>query len=191
MDFRGRNYRYGPFHFHERDLIRSLIVFGEPGDLNQGVDYGQIGKNHMVATTFHFSKKFPNYNTALTYFFKEFVDKKKLLSTDIDQEAKKAIIYHYAHCARNPFLFLSFFQMITAESDNNPDGLYYILRAPHQLDASASAYQLISYFEKTRYWRTWWRKQQVISSRRRSSLLQLDPMTYFGVSFAFSTVLWT
>lgn len=31
----------------------------------------------------------------------------------------------------------------------------------------------------------------MISSRRRSSLLQLDPMTYFGVSFAFSTVLWT
>src|SRR5688572_10724914 len=24
LDFRGRNYRYGPFHYHERDLVRSL-----------------------------------------------------------------------------------------------------------------------------------------------------------------------
>lgn len=89
------------------------------------------------------------------------------------------------------FMFLSFSQMLAACSNNNQLGWYYMQRLPHQLDASASAYQLISYFEKTRYWRTWWRKQQVISSRRRSSLLQLDPMTYFGVSFAFSTVLWT
>lgn len=28
LDFRGRIYRVGVLHFHERDLVRSLIVFG-------------------------------------------------------------------------------------------------------------------------------------------------------------------
>ena len=30
-DLRGLNYRFGPLHFHERDLVRSLIIFAEPG----------------------------------------------------------------------------------------------------------------------------------------------------------------
>ena len=29
LDFRERNYRYGPLHFHERDLVRSLILFAD------------------------------------------------------------------------------------------------------------------------------------------------------------------
>jgi DNA-directed RNA polymerase len=32
LDFRGRNYRYGPFHYHERDLVRSLILFADSDD---------------------------------------------------------------------------------------------------------------------------------------------------------------
>jgi hypothetical protein len=40
--------------------------------------------------------------------------------------------------------------MLAACSNNNQLGWYYMQRLPHQLDASASAYQLISYLEKTR-----------------------------------------
>jgi len=145
MDFRGRNYRYGPFHFHERDLVRSLIVFGDPGDIQEGVDYAKLAHNHMVATAFHFVKNSPNYSTAIKVFT-DIIKKEKLLSPNIDKDARDCILYNYALRARNPFQFLSFFQMITSADDKNQDSWYYIMRAPHQLDASASAYQLISYF---------------------------------------------
>lgn len=45
--------RYGPFHFHERDLVRSLIVFADPGDdtlNNQNMDV--IAKNTVIALSF-------------------------------------------------------------------------------------------------------------------------------------------
>jgi hypothetical protein len=69
MDFRGRNYRYGPFHLHERDLVRSLIVFGDPGEGGESEeDMKVITTNHIKAAAFHFTRKFWNYSTALTYF---------------------------------------------------------------------------------------------------------------------------
>ena len=145
MDFRGRNYRYGPFHFHERDLVRSLIVFGDPGDLKEDIDYSEIGKNHVIATAYHFIKNIANYSKAYE-FTKNLIEKYKLLSPDNDPKARDDILYGLAHSARNPFQFLSFFQMMTTAGDTSQDSWYYILRAPHQLDASASAYQLISYF---------------------------------------------
>nr|GEX52264.1 DNA-dependent RNA polymerase, mitochondrial [Tanacetum cinerariifolium] len=50
IDFRGRIYRSGILHFHERDLARSLIIFSDPkykkGD--------EIDKILVTASAFHF-----------------------------------------------------------------------------------------------------------------------------------------
>lgn len=71
MDFRGRNYRYGPFHFHERDLVRSLIVFGEPGDIHEGVDFDEIARNHKVATSTISSVSTSTVSFSTSYYSKE------------------------------------------------------------------------------------------------------------------------
>ncbi|KAK9041214.1 hypothetical protein V6N11_016326 [Hibiscus sabdariffa] len=72
LDFRGRIYRSGILHFHERDLARSLIVF--PPDVNNYVENASeeeklsFAKNRVsTAAAFHF-KKFHCYDDALCWF---------------------------------------------------------------------------------------------------------------------------
>lgn len=149
MDFRGRNYRYGPFHFHERDLVRSLIVFGDPGqEPNTDEDLLRMVKNHAIASAYHWMKGIPNYNTAFAVFSETF-EKNKLFSNETDKEEKYRIIYDNALKARHPFQFIAFMHMaVCMESKvetEKIEGWYWAMRAPHQLDASASAFQLSSY----------------------------------------------
>jgi DNA-directed RNA polymerase len=154
MDFRGRNYRYGPFHFHERDLVRSLIVFGDPGQIPEtDEDNSRIIKNHALATIFHWGKGYYNYNNAISCYT-NYVSSTNIFSIDnsneISMEEKYQIIYKNAYSARHPFQFIAFMHMaLSIESKDSTErglGWYWALRAPHQLDASASAFQLSSYF---------------------------------------------
>ncbi|GJX89886.1 DNA-dependent RNA polymerase [Tanacetum coccineum] len=123
IDFRGRIYRSGILHFHERDLARSLIIFSDPkykkGD--------EIDKILVTAAAFHF-KSFSSTIEAQEWYPSQ--DKPGQLSyVDIAKNAK------------DPFQFLS--SILLNLHTGDPSFRY---NSPITKDASASAFQIISYF---------------------------------------------
>ncbi len=123
LDFRGRIYRSGVLHFHERDLARSMIVFA---DIKSS---GNIDMNaYLAAAAFHY-KSFVSVDEALYFSNNNFLQ----LSHDDD-------LLMYAREAKRPFQL--FAHLIGVTSPN----LKVITRIPLTQDASASAYQIMSYF---------------------------------------------
>ncbi|XP_020251012.1 uncharacterized protein LOC109828426, partial [Asparagus officinalis] len=123
LDFRGRIYRSGILHFHERDLARSLILFA-------GTKFekplSNIYNNIIDATAFHY-KKFTTVNDA-KYWFLNNIDKIKRNPIDFAREAK------------HPFQFLA--NVIGLSNEKTE----VLMNTPITQDASASAYQIMSYF---------------------------------------------
>ncbi|KAF3452229.1 hypothetical protein FNV43_RR08327 [Rhamnella rubrinervis] len=134
LDFRGRIYRCGILHFHERDLARSMIVFADKTsndnvDMTSNYDDDQIISYNLTAyaaAAFHY-KSFNSINDALNWFLSE-----------------KWVIWEnpigFAREAKRPFQFLSNLIAISKNSF-----LSHKI-TPITQDASASAYQIMSYF---------------------------------------------
>lgn len=121
LDFRGRIYRCGVLHFHERDLARSLIVFADREPT------GEINSNALfAAAAFHY-KSFVSLGEAL-----EWVD------NNLSQIGENPIAY--AREAKRPFQFIA---NIIGIAQNK---LNVLANTPITQDASASAYQIMSYF---------------------------------------------
>ena len=124
LDFRGRIYRCGSLHFHERDLARSLIVFSD----SNSSDFQFMSQNDrdkfIAATAFHY-KSFVSV--------KESVDFLKQNKNDIKNDP-----FGYISKAKHPF---QFFSHLPSLFDLNIDA-----GIPITQDASASAYQIMSYF---------------------------------------------
>lgn len=119
MDFRGRIYRSGILHFHERDLARSLIVFAK----NHQEGNNQLEKD-IVATSAAFKyKKFPLYEKALQWY-KEHLS----LFPAFDES-----FLSFAKGASDPYQFIA--KVLCSEYK----GL------PITQDAASSAYQIMSY----------------------------------------------
>lgn len=112
LDFRGRIYRSGILHFHERDLARSLIVFADSNKSNKNL------KTSLAATAFHY-KSFDSVDEAIEWIDNIPLNEKNIILQALD--------------AKRPF---QFFANIIGLSDN----------IPITQDASASAYQIMSYF---------------------------------------------
>lgn len=138
LDFRGRIYRCGLLHFHERDLSKSLIQFVESSHYDESVA--------IAATCFQF-KSFKSDADALRWH-------KNLLSyllhekgvyagagsyNSKDSKSADQLIQISAK-AKHPFQFLSGFLPLLCK---NFDSLECM---PITQDASASAYQIVSYF---------------------------------------------
>ena len=121
LDFRGRIYRCGVLHFHERDLARSLIVFADC----KSTDF--INKYTLIAAAAFHYKSFVSVDEAL-----------KWISNNLSQISENPFVY--AREAKRPFQFLS--NMIGL-ADNK---LNVFTSTPITQDASASAYQIMSYF---------------------------------------------
>lgn len=96
VDFRGRIYRSGVLHFHERDLARSLILFA---DNNQYTDefYQNTTDKILEAAAFHFGK-FRNPAEAIKFINNYII---KIYS---DDSLNDALIN-----AKRPFQFLAAF----------------------------------------------------------------------------------
>lgn len=153
LDFRGRNYRRGVFHFHERDFMRSLFLFADP--YNDDDDISEEGlelkwnQNMWVSndeiscirasTAFH-QKKFSSYNEADVWFKQNVIHDSKMGSDSIRQFDDDRVLLELARRAKNPFQFLAGCQAIL-----NLDK-YTMKHIPITQDASASAYQMLSYF---------------------------------------------
>lgn len=122
MDFRGRIYRSGVLHFHGPDIAKSLLVFADtsPDGMNQSYQ-------DIVATAAAFKyKKFHLYEEALIWY-KE--------NHSLMYASDESLIY-FTKGASNPYQFLA----KALSYDTN------YMRVPISQDATASAYQIMSYF---------------------------------------------
>lgn len=125
MDFRGRIYRSGILHFHERDLAKSLIVFSNNHQEKEG---SNLSAKDIVATSAAFKyKKFYHYDEALQWH-------KEIQSLIY---ASDESLISFAKGASDPFQFI-------AKALCN-DGVQEYNRIPITQDATASAYQIMSY----------------------------------------------
>jgi DNA-directed RNA polymerase len=125
LDFRGRIYRAGICNFHERDLVKAMLVFA-PFSGGQDLTSEEMETLH-IATAFQF-KKFPNYEAA---------SNSNWYASELQREnLEKSSLYKLAGRARHPFQFLS--NMTLLSDYQYKDWLAWI---PIHMDASASAYQ--------------------------------------------------
>lgn len=135
LDFRGRIYRAGVLHFHERDIARSLIAFSEaltvhantPKDLSQldSKKKEEVYKVLTSAAAFHY-KKFTSYDDAHQWY----LDQRKIIKSDES-------LIQFAVDASDPYQFIS--KVLCIEGGTDP------IKMPITQDASASAYQIMSF----------------------------------------------
>nr|YP_009861459.1 ORF312 [Mirabilis himalaica]QKN19356.1 ORF312 [Mirabilis himalaica] len=129
LDFRGRIYRCGILHFHERDLARSLIVFaGDDEKTNTKVNSCAV----ISAFAFHY-KSFESYDNCIEWFMQELYD----LINNNDSNPDPERLYKLYRFAKRPFQYLSHFLRWNED--------YECHLTPITQDASASAYQIMSY----------------------------------------------
>ena len=126
LDFRGRIYRCGILHFHERDLARSLILFA-PSDINSKNDFNDDHRRKLYAATAFLYQSFDSETSAIEWFEHE-IDK-------IEENS-----FEFARKAKRPFQFLANLTGLLSNNDS------ILRRIPITQDASASAYQIMSYF---------------------------------------------
>ncbi|XP_031502610.1 probable DNA-directed RNA polymerase [Nymphaea colorata] len=123
MDFRGRIYRSGILHFHERDLARSLIVFA-----NNHQEGSNLSAKDTVAYSAAFKyKKFYLYDEALQWY----KEKQSLIYASDDS------LISFAKGASDPFQFIAKVLCDDRVQESNS--------IPITQDAVASAYQIMSY----------------------------------------------
>lgn len=127
LDFRGRIYRCGVLHFHERDLARSLITFADSISTDNSIN-GQ--RAVYEAAAFH---------------YKAFGDPREGVEWIINNiESFTADPFRFSREAKRPFQFFSsIYRCININTESVHDA---INTTPITQDASASAYQIMSYF---------------------------------------------
>ena len=122
IDFRGRIYRSGVLHFHDRDLARGMLLFS-------GCGKEDLTQNKLVyllkGASFHYKG------------FSSLQDFENWLESHYDEVLENRV--QFACSAKRPFQFIS---SIVAYTSPNGIAKY----SPITQDASASAYQLMSYF---------------------------------------------
>ena len=131
MDFRGRIYRSGVLHFHERDLARSLLLFAGKPQINNPLSTNTIMQDLACATAFKY-QKFLTLDEAYKWYKEN--QPKFFIS---DENLMKGAVQ-----ASEPFQFLAKF-LFNTKYLNNEGILNY--KIPVTQDASASAYQIMSY----------------------------------------------
>jgi len=124
LDFRGRIYRSGVLHFHERDLARSLILFADIKSM-------EIDINNMyeivAATAFHY-KSFDSDNDAYNW----------VRTRETSEHRPNPLLL--AQGAKRPCQFIANLLGIRSYPE------WDVANIPITQDASASAYQIMSYF---------------------------------------------
>lgn len=122
LDFRGRIYRSGFINYHERDLARSLIVFADT-EYNSELPLNVLTDNFNISTAFHY-KSFTKYDNALDW---------------LEAYKKLHIDTMFTLNCKHPFQFLC---NINCSLRDKKASIYHL---PITQDASASAYQIMSY----------------------------------------------
>lgn len=131
IDFRGRIYRSGILHFHERDLARSLIVFADSTSIIDDINIYHTSLAAAVAAAAYHYKSFDSVDEGIQWIYN---------ITDIHMNEENLIVF--ARDAKRPFQFLA--NMIGLNSNKKISNK--VTSIPITQDASASAYQIMSYF---------------------------------------------
>lgn len=154
LDFRGRIYRSGILHFHERDLARSLILF----DAKEFINNSQfVLAPHVIQEMLYY------YRAAGGFHYKSFstnpIDSANMFFTDVEKcvieevgDIQKDSCREDGFCydsaivitsakAKNPFQWMMFLWGIFNKSEDSN----FICGVPITQDASASAYQIMAY----------------------------------------------
>lgn len=124
LDFRGRIYRSGILHFHERDIARSLIVFANNNYKSSSYNCRTV---LISAAPFHY-KSFVSITDSIQWY----IDNKSVFNTSDDS------LIQFAQKAKNPFQFIA--NVLAIEGDETDPATFPVTK-----DASASAYQIMSY----------------------------------------------
>lgn len=125
VDFRGRIYRSGIMHLHERDLARSMIVFANC----ESSDYVN-NEQYLLSAAYNY-KSFVTVVEAIHWF-----------NDNLNQIAKNTV--ELALEAKRPFQFMAHLTRMMSFSNANKVADHTCM--PITQDASASAYQIMSYF---------------------------------------------
>nr|WAO26101.1 DNA-directed RNA polymerase [Daucus carota subsp. sativus]WAO26134.1 DNA-directed RNA polymerase [Daucus carota subsp. sativus]WAO26171.1 DNA-directed RNA polymerase [Daucus carota subsp. sativus] len=130
LDFRGRIYRSGILHFHERDLARSLVIFAkEDSQVSSSIPIS------FYCAASHLYRSFDNNDDAVEWFEE---------AKGTFEEAPNDLLIKFACDAKKPLQFLSC--VVVFKEYSTTQDLQAITSYPITQDASASAYQLMSYF---------------------------------------------
>lgn len=136
MDFRGRIYRAGVLHFHERDLSKSLIQFASNGNepkIKNDREELDLRYNLASAAAFKY-KKFQSIKESVDWY---------LDRCYVMRESDKSLI-NFAQDASDPFQFIA--KVLSNERVNDhEERIHNLNTVPVTQDASASAYQIMSY----------------------------------------------
>lgn len=131
IDFRGRIYPSGILHFHERDIVRSLICFYPPKD----------------AVSSNYENAYRTLLEATAYYHKKFNSRKEVIGWSKDTfsrlnalERKEWSVEVLARSnkSKNPFQFISHFMHLDHTLFN---AKWHTI--PISMDASSSAYQIM------------------------------------------------
>ncbi|GLJ46000.1 hypothetical protein SUGI_0968820 [Cryptomeria japonica] len=134
MDFHGRIYRIGVLHFHKRDLARSLIIFSSDAQAPELTKHDEMSLRIQLACAAAFKyKKFSSLNNAYSWYIQ---NREQMIELDES-------LIHLALKASDPFQFIA--KVLSNERVTNIDRIHGLNRVPVTQDASASAYQIMSY----------------------------------------------
>jgi DNA-directed RNA polymerase len=148
IDFRGRIYRTGYLNFHERDLARSLLLFSSSEDKGQGISKKCISTSSDLSNETYRSlvcAAYAHYQTptSVTSSY-QWLNQHGFTSEEPSSAVSPATIIDLASKSLNPFLFIA--NVIRLKRLHIGDSKKTIGSIPISMDASSSAYQILSYF---------------------------------------------
>lgn len=145
IDFRGRIYRSGIFHFHERDLARSLLLIDcKQYSSSSNKEYYINLLKYLTATAFLYQSY--NDNEVALYDILEkimpYTDHEGNFDYKVDLRTCFNTFVINSRMAKRPFQYLS--NILLYFDTGHTEEL--MNSVPVTQDASASAYQLMAYF---------------------------------------------
>lgn len=150
IDFRGRIYRCGIFHFHERDLARSLLLLDckdKSSNTYRNKNEDELGDLYLTATGFLY-QSYKNEAEAAheeRQSFSYLLQQARVGESVEDADYIKTLVSHSLK-AKRPFQYLSNCLLFFMACTNRLTFSELFQSVPVTQDASASAYQLMAYF---------------------------------------------
>jgi len=147
IDFRGRIYRTGILNFHERDLARSLLLFSSnKEDQSLGISIDSISDSLELSNETYRSlvcAAYAHYKspTSITSSYQWLIQ--HCIRSEDHSSVTPTEIIDLASESKSPFLFIASVNRFLRQ---HLRGDLPIDSTPISMDASSSAYQILSYF---------------------------------------------
>lgn len=134
LDFRGRIYRSGILHFHERDLVRSLLIFDTLYD-------GEGPFMDMESCLSILRRAIPYYWKSFSSYTSSEEWGQKLM--EVKDNVSNSELIQFSVRAKKPFQMLASVCALRIEDETTRN--HYLNYLPITQDASSSAYQIMGF----------------------------------------------